>query len=121
MIVVVLAAVFSPGVFVRRAKFFSEQSRKAGATAEFSLGAGISQAKTVTLAQDQAIQDASGVTVGGGSYGIVVSADKTDELAEYELRSLKRRNIRDIAVYNRQNFLRTIARFETKRRPTTNC
>jgi hypothetical protein len=165
VIVVVLAIVFSPGVFVRWAKFFNEESRKAGATTEFSLGplklafsnaaeqvsnlaaandevkklseqlahdpnseqlrrtadalgsrlqASIASAKTALLAQDQAIQDASGVTEGGGSYGIVVSADKSEEQTEYEVKALRKRDLTNIGIYNRQNFLRTVARFENK-------
>lgn len=162
VIIVVLAVVFSPGVFVRWAKFFNEESRKAGATTEFSLGplklafsnaaeqvsnlaaaseevkklseqltndpaaartaealetriqASISSAKTALLAQDQAIQDAAGVTVGGGTYGIVVSADKTEDQTAYEVRALKRRNFNDVGIYTRQGLFRTVARFENK-------
>ncbi len=78
------------------------------------LQAGISSAKTSALAQDQIIQGASGQASGSGAYGIVVSADKQDDLAAYEVQQLKKRNLTDIAFYERGGFLRTVARFSDR-------
>jgi hypothetical protein len=79
-----------------------------------SLQAGISSAKTAALAQDQIIQDAPAKSTGPGAYGIVVSADKQNDAADYEVQQLKLRGFLDVAFYERQGFLRTVARFPDK-------
>jgi hypothetical protein len=63
------------------------------------------------LAQDQVIQDAPSQASGSGTYGIVVSPDKQNDLAAYEVQRLKRLGYTDLAVYDRQGVLRTVACF----------
>ena len=76
-----------------------------------TLQAGISSAKTAALAQDQLIQDAPAKASGPGAYGIVISADKQEEPAVYEVKQVQKRGFKDVAFYERQGFLRTLARF----------
>jgi hypothetical protein len=75
------------------------------------LKSSLASAKSTQLAQDQIVQGATGLKTGEGNYGIVVSADKKDDLAAYEVHLLKKENINDVAIYDRQGFLRTLARF----------
>jgi len=70
----------------------------------------LSSAKNVQLSQDP-VKDAPGLATGSGTYGVVVSADKRDDLAAYEVHLLKTENYNDIAIYDRQGFLRTLTRF----------
>src|SRR5260221_4046003 len=79
-----------------------------------SLQAGISSAKTAALAQGHIIQDAPAKATGPGAYGIVISADKQDDPAVYEAQQVKRRGFSDVVFYERQGFLRTVARFPDK-------
>jgi hypothetical protein len=76
-----------------------------------TLQAGISSAKTAALAQDQVIQNASAKLSGPGAYGIVISADKQDDPAVYEVQQVQRRGFKDVVFYKRQGFLRGVARF----------
>lgn len=92
---------------VERAK----QIEQAADTLGSRLKASISATKTTLLAQDQAIQKASGLTSGEGTYGIVVSADKQEDLAAYEVAQLEKRNVTDIRIYDREGFLRTVAAY----------
>lgn len=78
------------------------------------LDASISSTKTTLLAQDQVIQDAAGRASGPGTYGIVVSAGKQDDLAAYEVAQLEKQGYSNVAVFDRQRFLRTVARFPDK-------
>jgi hypothetical protein len=80
-----------------------------------TVSAGIQQAidsaKSVTLAQDRLLQMSAETSTGSGHYGIVVSADKRDDLAAYEVEQLKRRGAPDVVVFDRSGFLRTVSRF----------
>jgi hypothetical protein len=85
------------------------------------LQASISSARTAQLGLDKVIQQQEvaqatiGQTNGPESYGIVVSADKQDDLAKNEVHVLKDiRHMPDVVVYDRQGFLRTVARFRDK-------
>ena len=82
----------------------------ASSSVDSKLQSSLASAKNVQLAQDRVIQDAPGMATGSGSYGIVVSADKKDDLAAYEVQQLKRRNF-NVVIYDRQGFLRTVALF----------
>lgn len=89
----------------------AQKALESATTVASKLDASISSAKTTLLAQDQVIQDAPGKATGPGRYGIVVSADKQDDLAGYEVSQLKKRGYPDVALYDRQGFLRTVTRF----------
>jgi hypothetical protein len=113
---------------VKRARDIQQMAQKL----DPQLQASISSVKTTQLALDQVIQQdqvvqaaidqangvaqaAIGQANGPGSYGIVVSADKQDDLAKYEVHQLKDiRHIPDVVVYDRQGFLRTVALFRDK-------
>lgn len=95
---------------MERAKEVQQNAESVGS----KLQASISSAKTALLAQDQIIQDAPGQASGPGTYAIVVSADKQEDLAAYEVQQLKKRGNPDLAIYDRQGFLRTTARFRDK-------
>jgi hypothetical protein len=71
----------------------------------------LSSARSVQLDQDKIVQDAPGLATGSGSYGIVVSADKKDDLAAYEVQQIKKRSFNNVVIYDRQGFLRTVSLF----------
>jgi hypothetical protein len=75
------------------------------------LQATLASARTIQLKKDQVIQDAPGLATGAGRYGVVVSADKQNDLAAYEVEQLKKRHIGQAVIYERQGFLRTVAQF----------
>lgn len=92
----------------------ARQIEQTANTVAAKLAASISATKTTLLAQDQAIQAAAGVTSGAGDYGIVVSADKQDDLAAYEVQQLHKRAVSDVKIFDRQGFLRTVAAFANR-------
>jgi hypothetical protein len=96
----------SPGKTAEQAKQIETSTDALSSQIQSSL----SSAKNAQLSQDP-VQDAPGLATGSGTYGIVVSADKKDDLAAYEVHLLKTENFNDIAIYDRQGFLRTLARF----------
>ena len=96
----------SPGKTADQAKQLQTSANEVSSQIQSSL----SSAKNAQLSQDP-VQDAPGLATGSGTYGIVASADKRDDLAAYEVHFLKTENFNDIAIYERQGFLRTLARF----------
>jgi len=57
------------------------------------------------------LQDAPGKSSGPGFFGVVISADKQDAPAAYEVEQVQRLGFKDVVFYKRQGFLRTVARF----------
>ena len=96
----------APGKTADQAKQIETSANELSSQIQSSL----TSAKSVQLSQDP-LKDAPGFATGSGTYGIVVSADKKDELAAYEVHLLKAENFNDVAIYDRQGFLRTLARF----------
>jgi hypothetical protein len=96
----------APGKTAEQAKQIQNSANVLSSQIQSSLNS----AKTVQLSQDP-VQDAPGLATGSGTYGIVVSADKKDDLAAYEAQLLKRENFNDVAFYDRLGFIRTVARF----------
>jgi hypothetical protein len=76
----------------------------------------VQQAKAAILQQDgeMLVENTPAIATGIGTYGVVVSADKGDESSAFEVQQLRKRNISDVAVYDRQGFLRTVTRYRDK-------
>lgn len=60
------------------------------------------------ILQDKVVENSPWQLTSSGTYGIVVSADRVKQNAEYEVQQLKKRNF-NVAVYDRQGFFRTVA------------
>jgi hypothetical protein len=89
-----------------------EQIQKVSAELALKLPSELQKAETAT-AQNNPSPATSSSASGEDQYGIVVSADKRDDLAEYEVSQLQRRNL-PVFIYERQGFIRTVAHFPSR-------